>query len=355
MNDDLDSLVIPDSDDCIEKLSQAIFNIASMISQKCVTEAQITILNTLLSMETENNKAEEDEEEDSDYPEIANLDDYVFNPENMNSECNEFMLVLNNYRQTQAMPLTSSSTSIANFSNNSGSNNNSSGIFKPRLSLSGASGNTLESNLKVIREENKSKKERLSAAISDQREAEDKAVHDLRVWCEKSMTAMEKSYENLLNELQIQHGKEKDSLKQEKEQALAEETKATLSALDAMRKAHESEVQKEVEKFKKEFVADHASQACIGALQTEFQANRQEMKREILSVTGGEAGWDSEDTESAHAHKLTRSPSCPRLYGALSLTTTSPTKTSAESEPEPLASPLTGMVANRMRVFENEY
>ena len=101
--------------------------------------------------------------------------------------------------------------------------------------------------LRCYREGNKSKKERLSAAISDQREAEDKAVHDLRVWCEKSMTAMEKSYENLLNELQIQHGKEKDSLKREKEQALAEETKATLSALDAMRKAHESEVQKEVD------------------------------------------------------------------------------------------------------------
>jgi len=196
---------------------------------------------------------------------------------------------------------------------------------------------------------------RLSAALDDKKNvsAQDLKLHDLRQWCEKSMTAMEKSYENLLQDLQHQHVKEKDSLRKEKEQALAEETQATLAALDAMRKAHESEVQKEVDKFKKEFVADHASKACIGALQTEFQTNRKEMKREILSVTGGEAGWDSEDTDSAHAHKLTRSPSCPRLYGALSLST-SPAKT-AESEPEPLASPLTGMVANRKRVFENEY
>ena len=363
INDDLDSLVLPDSDDCIEKLSQAIFNIASMISQKCVTEAQITILNTLLSMEADNNKTEEEEEEDSDYPEIANLDDYVFNPENMNSECNEFMLVLNNYRQTQAKPSTSSTTSITNYSNNSGSNNNSSGIFKPRLSLSGASGNTLESNLKVIREENKSKKERLSAAISDQREAEDKAVHDLRVWCEKSMTAMEKSYENLLNELQIQHGKEKDSLKREKEQALAEETKATLSALDAMRKAHESEVQKEVEKFKREFLADLKQKECIGALHSGYQEDREEIKREIMSVTSGLLeGWSTStptavDDDSGKASRLTRSPSCPRLYSALSLSTAKSTTctTTDNSSDEPLKSPLTGMVANRKRVFETEY
>ena len=68
---------------------------------------------------------------------------------------------------------------------------------------------------------------------------------------------MEKSYENLLQDLQRQHSKEKDSLRNEKEQALAEETQATLAALDAMRKAHESEVHKEVEKFKKEFLADY--------------------------------------------------------------------------------------------------
>jgi len=348
LNDDNDSLIsVPDSDGHIEKLSQAIFNIASMISQKCVTDAQITILNTLLSMDDKSDETEEDE----DYPEIANLDDYVFNPENMNSECNEFMLVLNNYRQTQAKPSTSSVSSLSN---------STIGVFKPKLSLSGATGNTLESNLKVIREENRSKKERLSAAISDQRtsEEEDKAVHDLREWCEKSMTAMEKSYENLLNELQIQQEKEKEFLKREKEQALADETKATLSALDAMRKAHESEVQKEVEKFKREFLADLKQKECIGALHSGYQEDRDEIKREILSVTSGMLeGWSSstpsaQDEESGKGSRLTRSPSCPRLYSALSLTTA---KSPTESSDEPMKSPLTGMVANRKRVFETEY
>merc|ERR1719507_580150 len=171
---------------------------------------------------------------------------------------------------------------------------------------------------------------RLSAALDDKKDvsAQDLKLHDLRSWCEKSMTAMEKSYENLLQDLQHQHVKEKDSLRKEKDQALAEETQATLAALDAMRKAHESEVQKEVEKFKKELVADYQSKACIGALQSEYQSSRNEIKREILSVTGGEAAWDSPDPDESPA-KLTRSPSCPRLYGGLSLSTN--TRSNSES------------------------
>ena len=327
----------------VENLSECIIKIASMLSQKCITEAQITILNTILGCEQNAGKTLVDEDDNS-----HTVSNFVFSPENMNNECSEFMLVLNNYRQ-QSLPACGQAPD--KFSSlTSGASG---------ASLGNTSIVSLETNLRTLRQENENKMARLSAALDDKKNvsAQDLKLHDLRQWCEKSMTAMEKSYENLLQDLQHQHLKEKDSLRKEKEQALAEETQATLAALDAMRKAHESEVQKEVDKFKKEFVADHMSKACIGALQTEFQTNRQEMKREILSVTGGEAGWDSEaDTESGtHAHKLTRSPSCPRLYGALSLTTTSPTKTSAESEPEPLASPLTGMVANRKRVFENEY
>ena len=323
----------------VDSLSQSIYRLANMVSQKCVTEAQITILTTILGLEGKED--EDDEDLDLDSP----VDDFVFNPENMNNECNEFMLVLNNYRQTQSRPAAGA---------------------RPKLSLTGQTGNTLETSLKSIRKENENKKARLSAALSE-RKTESPAAEkyqDLRVWCERSMTAMEKSYENLLSELQVQHLKEKDGLKREKEQALAEETRATLSALDAMRKAHESEVQKEVEKFKKEFLSELRSKECIGALQSEYQVDRDEIRREILSVTN-EASWPQAAVESGggteeessgppRAPRLTRSPSCPRLYSTLSLA--SPTKSSGgESGEEPLKSPLTGMVANRKRVFETEY
>ena len=335
----LDAVEEGEAEVSVDSLSQSIYRMASMVSQKCVTEAQITILTTILGLE---GKDEAEDEEIEDSP----VDDFVFNPENMNNECNEFMLVLNNYRQTQSRP---------------------SATNRPKLSLTGQTGNTLEVSLKSIRKENENKKARLSAALSERKTenpAEQK-YQDLRVWCERSMTAMEKSYENLLNELQVQHHKEKDSLKREKEQALAEETRATLSALDAMRKAHESEVQKEVEKFKKEFLSELRSKECIGALQSEYQVDRDEIRREIMSVTGGdglsgkdggwEGGWEGglpeEEGTLPRAPRLTRSPSCPRLYSTLSLA--SPKST--ETMEEPLKSPLTGMVANRKRVFETEY
>jgi hypothetical protein len=312
----------------VDNLSQCIFKISSMMAHKCITEAQITILNTILGC-SESTSSNDDVD-------LANTANFVFNPDNMEAECNEFMLVLNNYRQQSSHGgAMGSNMSIPKYSNAS-------------------NGEMLETNLKSIRKENENKKARLSAALEDRRV--DTEASGLRSWCERSMTAMEKSYEGLLHDLQHQHSKEKDSLKKEKETALAEETQATLAALDAMRKAHESEVQKEVEKFKKEFLSEFQAKACIGALQSEYQSDRAEIKREILSVTSGES-WEAQGSTSPEAEvrpgqpKLTRSPSCPRLhaYSSLSLSTAS-----APEEEPPLRSPLSGMVANRKRVFESD-
>ena len=307
----------------LESLSQGIFKLSSLMSQKCVTEAQMTILNTLLGCEVQGS---------GEPARPASQDSYVFNPENMNSECNEFMLVLNNYRQQNPLPAAWSPA-----------------LPSPHSPPATSDPASLESNLISIRRENENKKARLSAALEDRRTEESWREADLRVWCEKSMSAMENSYENLLQELQLQHCKERDSLKAEKEQALAEETQATLAALDAMRKAHESEVQKEVERFKKEFLSELQARESIGALQSEYQSDRAEIRRELLSVTGAGPGGETNTTSAPP--KLTRSPSCPRLYSALSLSTATP----PHQTEEPLRSPLTGMVANRKRVFETEY
>ena len=104
-------------------------------------------------------------------------------------------------------------------------------------------------------------------------------------------------------------------------------------------------------KFKKEFLADYQSQACIGALQSEYQSNRNEIKREILSATDT---WPPDSSLDTPPPKLTRSPSCPRLFSQqLSLSLSSASR--QDPDQEPLVSPLTGMVANRKRVFETDY
>lgn len=78
-------------------------------------------------------------------------------------------------------------------------------------------------------------------------------LEHLQILCERVLTAMEQWHRHTLQDLRESHLNELNVLRQDKEQALAEETQATLAALDAMRKAHEAEVQREVAKFKQDF------------------------------------------------------------------------------------------------------
>ncbi|XP_060517884.1 protein outspread [Cylas formicarius] len=78
-------------------------------------------------------------------------------------------------------------------------------------------------------------------------------IQQLQRLCEKVLSSMEQWHRRTIQELREAHAREVETLKQEKEQALAEETQATLAALDAMRKAHVAEVQREVARFKQEF------------------------------------------------------------------------------------------------------
>lgn len=78
-------------------------------------------------------------------------------------------------------------------------------------------------------------------------------LEQLQVLCEQVLVAMEHWHRRTLQDLREQHSRELQAVRQDKEQALAEETQATLAALDAMRKAHEAEVQREVARFKHDF------------------------------------------------------------------------------------------------------
>ncbi|CAH0722026.1 unnamed protein product, partial [Brenthis ino] len=108
-------------------------------------------------------------------------------------------------------------------------------------------------------------------------------IEQLRALCEKGLLAMESSHRRIVREMEDKHRAERDQLRLEKEQALAEETRATLAALDAMRKAHESEVRREVDKFKTEFLARGAPD--LGQLSSRHQQEMEEIKREILSLS----------------------------------------------------------------------
>jgi chromosome segregation ATPase len=125
-------------------------------------------------------------------------------------------------------------------------------------------------------------------------------IKQLRALCEKGLIAMENSHRRIITEMEDKHRQELENLRIEKEQALSEETQATLAALDAMRKAHEHEVQKEIAKFKQEFLKQMQAREDIGILHKEhdliFREEMEEIKQEILSLS---SKYSSKCVESA--------------------------------------------------------
>ncbi|KNC26373.1 Protein outspread, partial [Lucilia cuprina] len=111
-------------------------------------------------------------------------------------------------------------------------------------------------------------------------------IEQLRTLCEKGLSAMESSHRRTLNDLEEKHKQEIERLLIEKETALAEETQATLAALDAMRKAHQSEVQREVARFKQEFLKQFQQRGERTLDSTKAKEEElEELRQEILSFS----------------------------------------------------------------------
>lgn len=111
---------------------------------------------------------------------------------------------------------------------------------------------------------------------------------ELKTLCEKGLAAMESSHKRIIAEMEAKHKEEIERLLREKEIALAEETQATLQALESMRKAHQNEVQREVQRFKQEFLRqinsenrDHVESLAAQKEEKELE----EVRQEILSLS----------------------------------------------------------------------
>lgn len=119
-------------------------------------------------------------------------------------------------------------------------------------------------------------------------------LEQLQILCEQVLVAMEHWHRKTLQDLREQHTRELQALRQDKEQALAEETQATLAALDAMRKAHEAEVQREVAKFKQDFARQQ---------QNELLELTERLSVKCLEVAALEEQLGSATRQLAHAQQ----------------------------------------------------
>ncbi|XP_074395468.1 TRIO and F-actin-binding protein isoform X2 [Zonotrichia albicollis] len=95
--------------------------------------------------------------------------------------------------------------------------------------------------------------------------------------CERSLAEMESSHQQVMEELQRHHQRELERLRQEKERLLAEEAAATAAAIEALKKAHREEMNKELGRTR-------SFQQCSSlpeALQKQHQLDMESLKREL--------------------------------------------------------------------------
>ncbi|XP_070782819.1 myosin phosphatase Rho-interacting protein isoform X3 [Enoplosus armatus] len=110
----------------------------------------------------------------------------------------------------------------------------------------------LESCHHQLLDSNKHKQElELQLRTALEREQDVRTGYISPATCERGFAAMEESHQKVIDELQRKHQRELENLHEEKERLLAEETAATIAAIEAMKNAHRTELEKELDKARK--------------------------------------------------------------------------------------------------------
>ncbi|XP_067317888.1 putative leucine-rich repeat-containing protein DDB_G0290503 isoform X4 [Anolis sagrei] len=135
----------------------------------------------------------------------------------------------------------------------------------------------LEAQMNVMRDELENK--HLEGNASTLREKYQKDFENLKATCERGFAAMEETHQKKIEDLQRQHQRELEKLREEKDRLLAEETAATISAIEAMKNAHREELERELEKTQRSQISSINSD--IEALQRQYLEELQSVQREL--------------------------------------------------------------------------
>ncbi|NWV32026.1 MPRIP protein, partial [Grantiella picta] len=135
----------------------------------------------------------------------------------------------------------------------------------------------LEAQMNVMRDELENK--HLEGNVSTLREKYQKDFENLKATCERGFAAMEETHQKKIEDLQRQHQRELEKLREEKDRLLAEETAATISAIEAMKNAHREELERELEKSQRSQIS--SVNADIEALRRQYLEELQSVQREL--------------------------------------------------------------------------
>ncbi|XP_074520172.1 myosin phosphatase Rho-interacting protein isoform X2 [Halichoeres trimaculatus] len=100
----------------------------------------------------------------------------------------------------------------------------------------------LETQMNTMRDELENK--HLEGDVASLREKYQRDFESLKATCERGFAAMEETHQKVIQDLQRQHQREISKLMEERERLLAEETAATIAAIEAMKNAHKEELEK---------------------------------------------------------------------------------------------------------------
>uniref|UniRef100_A0A3Q3FFW8 Myosin phosphatase Rho interacting protein n=1 Tax=Labrus bergylta TaxID=56723 RepID=A0A3Q3FFW8_9LABR len=100
----------------------------------------------------------------------------------------------------------------------------------------------LETQMNTMRDELENK--HLEGDVASLREKYQRDFESLKATCERGFAAMEETHHKVIQDLQRQHQREISKLMEERERLLAEETAATIAAIEAMKNAHKEELEK---------------------------------------------------------------------------------------------------------------
>uniref|UniRef100_A0A3B3DRH5 Myosin phosphatase Rho interacting protein n=1 Tax=Oryzias melastigma TaxID=30732 RepID=A0A3B3DRH5_ORYME len=100
----------------------------------------------------------------------------------------------------------------------------------------------LETQMDNMRDELENK--HLEGDVASLREKYQRDFESLKATCERGFAAMEETHQKVVEDLQRQHQREISKLMEERERLLAEETAATIAAIEAMKNAHKEELEK---------------------------------------------------------------------------------------------------------------
>ncbi|XP_042363914.1 early endosome antigen 1 isoform X2 [Plectropomus leopardus] len=131
----------------------------------------------------------------------------------------------------------------------------------------------LEAQMSTMRDELENK--HLEGDVASLREKYQRDFESLKATCERGFAAMEETHQKVIQDIQRQHQREISKLMEERERLLAEETAATIAAIEAMKNAHKEELEK-----------THRSQLSgmnsdIDELRSQFEEELQSIQREL--------------------------------------------------------------------------